>query len=175
MATKLTPYLFATSLALVFSTTTFAGTAVEYNKHADFLRYKTYAWSQAGAAVDASLWSSVHSAIERQLATHGLKAASAEADIDVAVNAQISIAYVVDVDNLGYSGYYWRQSGGRYPPTTSVYHIPVVVFLIELVDRQSGQPVWRGVAIDYVRDQPQAIAAYVDRSARKLFKKLPAR
>ncbi len=80
---------------------------------------------------------------------------------------------MVNLDELGYSGFYWRRWEGVYPPTTQVYYLPVGTVTINLLDAESKERVWRGFAIEYLRGKPARTDRVVDSVMRKIFKRFP--
>ena len=120
---------------------------VGWDKNVDFSKYYTWAWKEDGSIKDP-VWSKrCQSVLGDVLATKGLAPAPAggNADLLVFVHARFS----VDTQVVSYSpgwGYGWGYWAGPYD--TAIYEIPVGTLLIDLVDANKKQLVWRGKATD---------------------------
>jgi hypothetical protein len=123
---------------------------VGWDKNVDFSKYYTWAWKEDGSIKDP-VWSKrCQSVLGDVLATKGLAPAPAggNADLWVFVHARFSI----DTQVVSYSpawGYGWGGWAGSYD--TAVYEIPVGSLLIDLVDANKKQLVWRGKASDVLQ------------------------
>ena len=158
---------------LTFSASTFglSGVGVEYDKRDDFSKYKTYAWRQGTPAPDPEMQHQIQNAIEHQLASKGLTKAGSAPDLYVITHTLTGVEQRVDVRQLGYSGFLWRRRGGWYAPTTRVYYIPIGTFRVDLVDRVSSKPVWRGLATEYLSDDREKNGKRINKIAKDIFKK----
>lgn len=168
---KVRPYLVGFVLALWLPTTALA--TVEYDKHVDFSKYKTFAWMKGTPASDPLMQKQIEHAIERVLEAKGLTKTDGPANLYVVIHVLSKKTRLVDVNNLGYSGYLWRRRGARYPPTTRLYYIPVATVMVDLLDRGSKKRLWRGVTAQFLRGDPQKVATRIDKATKKMFKKFP--
>lgn len=160
---------------LTFSASTFGlpSISVEYDKRDDFSKYQTYAWRQGTPAPDPEMQHQIQDAIEQQLESKGLTKAESAPDLYVITHTLTVAKRRIDVNQLGYAGFLWYRRGGWYPPATRVYYIPMGTFRVDLVDRVSSKPVWRGLTIEYLRDDGEKTKQRIDKTARKIFKKFP--
>ncbi len=163
----------AALLGLVFSCSGMASVGVDYDKRTDFRRYKTYAWAKGVSAPDPQMQTRLQDAVEQELASRGLRKTGNLPDVYVTTHTTTWRQPVVNLDELGYSGFYWRRWEGVYPPTTQVYYLPVGTVTINLLDAESKERVWRGFAIEYLRGKPARTDRVVDSVMRKIFKRFP--
>ena len=74
---------------------------VEYDKTADFTRYKTYSWMKLGATEYPFVQMDVVGAIENQLSAKGLKKIASGGDLLVngigSMTDSLNVSYVVDI------------------------------------------------------------------------------
>jgi hypothetical protein len=150
-----------------------AGVGIEYDKQADFSRYRTYAWAEGTIAPNERMQTQLQSAIERELDAQGLRKVDGPADLYILTHTATGIDRVIDVNELGYSGYYWRQWMGEYPPTTRTSYLPVGTVMVQMFDKRSKKRVWLGFAVEYFRGKPQKIDQLLDKVAKKMFRHFP--
>lgn len=160
-------------LGFVCSHASVASVGVHYDKRTDFGQYKTYAWAEGVPAPDLGMRARLQEAVERELAAQGLRKTGNVPDVYVTTHMATWQQRVINVDELGYSGFYWRRWEGSYPPTTQVYYLPIGTVTIELRDGASRERIWRGFAIDYLRGKAERTYKRVDTVTRKMFKRFP--
>ena len=159
---------------LLLVTTASASVGVEYDKQVDFSRYQTYAWADGTVAPNERMRTQLQGAIERELEAQGLRKVEGTADLYVLTHTATGINRVIDVDELGYSGFYWREWMGEYPPTTRTSYLPVGTVVVEIFDKDSRERVWFGFAVEYFRGKPHKIDRLLDKVAKKMFRYFPA-
>jgi hypothetical protein len=165
----------AALVALLLPAISWASVGVEYDKQIDFSRYRTYAWADGAVAPNERMQTHLQDAIERELDAQGLRKVDGTADLYILTHTATGIDTVVDVNELGYSGYYWRQWMGEYPPTTRTSYLPVGTVIVEIFDKDSKERVWLGFAVEYFRGRPQKIDQLLDKVAKRMFRDFPAR
>jgi hypothetical protein len=120
---------------------------VGWDKNVDFSKYYTWAWKDDGSIKDP-VWSKrFQDVLADVLATKGLAPAppGGNADLWTFVHARLSAETQVTSYSPAW-GYGWGYWAG--PLDTATYEIPVGAILIDLVDANKKQPVWRGKATD---------------------------
>ncbi|MFQ5935325.1 MAG: DUF4136 domain-containing protein [Acidiferrobacterales bacterium] len=173
---KAWPTLAVVTLSLWFSTVALASVGVEYDRRSDFSQYQTFAWAKGKPAPEPWMEALVRLAVERELTAQGLKKVEGQADLYISASTTKRTERVINVNDLGYSGFYWRQWGGAYPPTTQVDYFPLGRMKVELLDGDSRERVWLGVGIGYVFvEKPSQVAKLIERVTRKMFKRFPRR
>ena len=171
---KIAHGLSAACVALLLVVPASASVGVEYDKQVDFSRYRTYAWAAGAVAPNQRMLTQLQDAIGRELDAQGLRKVEGPADLYILTHTATGIGRVIGVNELGYSGYYWRQSGGEYPSTTPSCYLPVGTVMVEIFDRQEER-VWLGFAVEYFRGKPQKVDQLLDKVAKKMFRDFPAR
>ncbi len=162
-------------IALLLAAPLSANVGVEYDKQIDFSRYRTYAWAEGAVAPNERMQTHLQDAIDRELDAQGLRKVDGTADLYILTHTATGIDPVVDVNELGYSGFYWREWMGEYPPTTRSSYLPVGTVIVEIFDKDSKERVWLGFAVEYFRGKPQKLDQLLDKVAKKMFRHFPAR
>jgi len=120
-------------------------TSVDFDRTADFSRYRTYAWKDTGEIADPVWKRRVEGVLEDTAAARGLKKVPQGGDLRMVVHARLAVETQVTTWNAGW-GYGWGWGPG--PAVTQVTQIPVGTMIVDLVDAKSDQLVWRGIAND---------------------------
>lgn len=160
-------------LGLMLACAAMASVGVEYDEGADFGQYKTFAWAKGMPAPDPGIQARLREAVERELAAQGLRKTAKVPDVYVTTRTTTWRQPLIFVNELGYSGFYWRRWERLYSPTKQRYYLPIGTVTIDLLDGESKQRVWRGFAIEYLRGKPARTDKLVDRVTRKIFKRFP--
>ena len=170
----------------------------DYNPEADFSGMQAYAWSPGPQGVtddpridDDILEERIRGAIDAQLALQGFTKASGDApDFLVGFHAAVSSKLEVTAINQHYgyapgwgaSGFHYGGGGGyrNYvwgwePPSTNVRSFDQGSLIIDVVDPDSDQLIWRGTAqaeVNFGDDQGKREKRIQDAVA-KILKKFP--
>ena len=138
-------------------------TNTDFDPSVSFAQFKTYAWieskdAQSSYHLDGLLDQRVRAAVESQLSAKGVTPAPKES-ADLLVNYITKIDKKMDVDtfnsNLGYNPYYgprWGLWGTGMQTQTTVREYEVGTLILDLIDRKTGQLVWRGTVADTVNN-----------------------
>ena len=136
-------------------------TSFDFDKSADFSKYKTYALKDGTKVGDPLVDNRIVAAIEAELAAKGLTKSDAAPDLvvvyHVAFDKQQDItAYTSGVG--GYGGYGYRYGGGWGTTTTDVRvnQILVGTLIIDVADTAKNEVVWRGMGVKEVDVQAKA-------------------
>jgi len=157
--------LSAASLAL-------ASVSVDFEKAADFSKYKTYQWKEGTSLPNPLMQDRLEAAIDKELQAKGVKPATDQADLIVITHGKLETQQHVDVTSFGYGGYYgW--GGGMATTSTTVREIPVGTILVDLVDSGTNKLVWRGSGQDIVSTKPEKNEAKINKIIPKMFKNFP--
>ncbi|MGS0824659.1 DUF4136 domain-containing protein [Shewanella sp. 0m-8] len=150
--------------ALALSACSSLKTSSDYDPGVNFSEVKTYAWVQkktddATYHLDGLMDQRVRNAVEDQLQLKGLTRTDA-ATADVLVNYLTKVDKKINVDtfntNYGYNPYYgpgWGWSGSAGHSQTTVREYEVGTLILDMVDRKTGQLIWRGSVADTMRDK----------------------
>jgi hypothetical protein len=116
-------------------------TSADYDRSADFSRYRTYAWLPHPEPVgNAIVEKRLTAAIDAQLAAKGL-VKSETPDLLVSMHAQLTKQVEYETTGYGYGPGRW-QTGVQ----TTREEIPVGTLVVDLVDAGRKELVWRGMA-----------------------------
>jgi hypothetical protein len=153
----------------------------DYDHAANFEKYKTYKWVQVqnNPQVSQLAEQRIVAAIDAALAKEGFT--KTENNPDVLVDRQVSISSETQLTTYstgtgpayGYGarwGYGWGDSGIS---TTTSSTIPVGTLVVELLDPQQKQLVFRGIATDTLSDKPEKNTKKINKAVQKMFDKYP--
>jgi hypothetical protein len=146
----------------------------DYDKAADFARFKTYTWVKGTPVPDALNHQRVQRGIDAQLTRHGLIAVTPLADPDVFV------AYHATFDrDLRITGFSSGWGPYRFGParsgTVRTEEILTGTLVVDIVNARTNVIAWRGMAVKDVDVHASADARdrSIHRTAEKLFKHFP--
>lgn len=149
---------------------------VDYDKSADFSKYKTYARKAMTPAPSSLVQGRIDDAIDRELAARGWSKVESGADIHVITHASVGKETLITADHFGgYGGYRGgRGWGGGWGTThVNVSEIGVGTLLVDMVDAGSSQLVWRAVASATVTHKAEKSEKKITKAAKKMFKDFP--
>lgn len=143
---------------------------IDFDQSADFTKYKTYAWieSQNPAPSDLS-HRRIIAAIDERLAPKGLKKSPSNPDLFVVYNAGIKEQVSVQGYSYGYYPYRWGGGTVRLDQVVTLQ----ATLVVDLVDAQKQELVWRGIASDTLSDKPEKNQKKLQKAMNKMFKKFP--
>ena len=144
--------------------------SVDYDREADFSKYKTYAWAEGISAKDPFMHQRIVDAIDAQLAAKGWTKVDRSQDPDAYVlyQAAVSEEKEVQVWGTGY-GRGWRYGGGT--TQVDVNKILIGQLVVDIGDAASKKLVWRGRASDTLSDKPEKNEKKIKKAVEKMFKK----
>jgi hypothetical protein len=154
----------------------------DFDTQADFTGYQTYAWLQqpttavgdakAAQRTNTLLDKRIRRAVDAQLAAKGMKP-SAE-DPDLLVIYHMGLDRKVDVQDWGYS-YPRYPYGGWYGGQVDVYEYDEGTLIVDLIDAESDQLVWRGTATKVIDEtaSPEKREANLNEVVTRLFADYP--
>ena len=170
-----TTRLLPCALALCVASAAAAQTIrTDYDKNADFTKFKTFAFREGTPAPTPFVQQRIEAAIASELEARGMTRASGDPDLLVFTHTQVSTEKVVDVDHFGYRGYYgWRGASGS--TSVNVREIPVGTVMVDLVNAKPNEIAWRGIAQDTLSTNPtpEKSEKRIQKAMAKLFKKYP--
>jgi len=119
---------------------------VGWDEHADFSKYKTWAWKPDGSIQDPIWARRFQDVLSDQLASDGLTQVDPSQNPDLwgVAHARLSAETQVASYDPGW-GYGWGAWAGA---ETVEYQVPVGTILVDLVDVRLKRVVWQGKAKD---------------------------
>ncbi|UCH83766.1 MAG: DUF4136 domain-containing protein [Candidatus Latescibacterota bacterium] len=156
----------------------------DYDSEADFMAYKTYAWLQqpttavgdarAAQQMNTLLDKRIRNAVNAQLSAKGMALLDSD-DADLFVAYHTGIQDKVNVTDWGYT--YPRHYGGWYGGGSdiSVTNYQEGTIIVDLIDTNTKQLVWRGTATGALETNPspEQIEHNLNNVMEKMFKKYP--
>jgi hypothetical protein len=165
------------ALLLTIFTAVAAGVTVDFDKAADFTKFKTYAWKQGTPAANPLNEERIRKAIDAQLGEKGLEKVDGEADCYVYSHIKTDASQQVSIDSFGYGGYYgWAGWGGGWGTTTvNVQNVIEGSLIVDIVGAETKQLAWRGLATRTLFPDTKAekIEKIINKAVDKMFSKYP--
>ena len=147
-------------------------TSADYDPATDFSRYKTFDYHGESSINNELLAKRLESAVNDELSKKGMTRNAQNPDLIVVVHARMSKETRINTYDSGW-GYGWRWGGGM--STSTVQEIPVGALVVDLVDVNKKEMVWRGTASDTLDPSrsPEKKDAAVREAMTKLFSTYP--
>lgn len=147
------------AIALSFLSCSSSRIQTDYDHRADFSSYSTFAWYQAEENIGPTEGPSqivdrrIRHSIAENLEARGLgRAEPGDADLTVTYYASLNSQMQFHTTGWGYGagwgwGPYWGYGYGFWPgwTTTTVHTYHEGTVIIDIIDREKNQLVWRGV------------------------------
>lgn len=171
---KLTAAVVAVLSCLVGTSAAAQNVNYDYDKGAEFSKFKTYAWVAGTNLTDEINHKRVVDAIDAQLAAKGLAKveASAHPDILIAYHATFDKDFRITGFSSGWGGY---RFGGTRTGSARTDTILTGTLVVDVVDAQTKSIVWRGIASKEIdpKANPEKREKSINKTADKLFKNYP--
>jgi hypothetical protein len=162
-------------MALMATTLLAQNVTFDFDKSADFKRFKTYAWVRGTVLADQFNHARVVKAIDSQLTQRGL------AEVPATAGPDVLVAYHASFDrDLQISGFSTGWGPYRFGPGASAMarteEILVGTLAVDIVDARTKTIVWRAVAVKdvNVNAKPDEREKNISRATAKMFKSYPA-
>ena len=165
-------------VAMVFL---FAGTASaiqvrsDYDRGANFARYKTYSW-QAVKTRNALNVDRIKNAVNAVLAAKGWTQVASGGDVSIVAVEMTQNQRTLNTFYSGFGGGWgFRRFGGggfgQATTTTEIYRVGTVV--VELFDSGTKQLIWRSSASDTLSNNSDKNINNLNKGVQKMFKNFP--
>jgi hypothetical protein len=169
---------------------------VDWDRQANFGQYKTYAWTDSrNPAEDQLMAMRIMQAVDGQLRLKGLQKVEIGQSPDLTIEYDACVSQKVDWVpdwwgpgpawgpgwgwggwgpgwGAGWASYYgsggWGGPYGYYPIVQDIGSIAV-----NITDQNRNQMIWRGVASDALKDNPEKNAKKISELVAKMFKRYP--
>lgn len=177
--------IFITTFILVFIGCSSVTVTTDHDPEVDFSKYNTYLWYGGEMPEDDQLSANplvkkrIGSAVEKVLESKGFtKGSDGKADLVVIISA--GSKEKMQVTNYGYGGYgygrYGRGWGGGYGGSyTDVHYYEETTLLIDLIDVELKELVWRGSGTGIVKEysDQQEMQEAIDGVVAKIMNDFP--
>ena len=168
-------------LTVAFSTVAHAQKIkVEYDKAADFSKYKTYAIDPEENSAKPMLRLAIQAAVQDDLGKRGLTKVAENPDLYVQMYGATDYDYTAHYHDPIYGGgippiNYGITLWHNIPGTVTSVVIPKGTLVIDLIDTNKKELVWRGIAKEKLSDQRDKLLDQVNTSVEKLFQQYPVK
>lgn len=170
--------LFLTSalLLLLYSSGVAQKVSVDYDRNAEFARYRTYSLMESKNPASSQLWCQrIVNNIQIRLAVKGLLPARKGEFVDLYVvyNAGLKERTAIEGYDYDYGpGWRWAWSDDDSRMNTALEKRDTLV--LDLIDARANRLIWRGVATDTLSDKSYKTTK-IDRATEKMFAKYPSK
>ena len=167
--------LCSTAIAILAATASLAEVKTDYDRTADFSRYKTYSWGKVHT--QNPLWADrVKAAVASALATKGWTEIESGGDVSIMAMEMTDDHRTLNTyyDNFG-GGWGWRRWGGGFggTSTTTEETYKVGTLVIDLFDTGNKKLIWRGRASDTLSDKSDKNIKKLNSDVQRMFDHFP--
>lgn len=143
----------------------------DYDRAADFSRYKTYSWEKV--QTQDTLWvDGIKSAVNAELTAKGFAEVASGGDVSVVAVEMTKTQRTLDTFYNGLGGG-WRRGGGFGDATTTEDTYKVGSLVVDLFDPKTKTLMWRGSATDTLSDKSDKNIKNFDKGVQKMFDRFP--
>jgi hypothetical protein len=163
-------------LALLFFSCSSIKVMTDYDRQADFTKYKTYQWfdakdkaAKAGEMSNTLTAKRIHRAVETELGAKGYDQVSLDPDFYVIFHTEVKDR--VDVDEYGYTYGPWARPVPGYRREIDVNYYQEGTLILDIIDADSKELAWRGWGTGVV--DPQSAEKKINEAAKKILANFP--
>jgi hypothetical protein len=164
--TAVTLGILAGAMALACST---LSTDVDYDHTISFAKYHTFQLKEGTPSPVTFTQKRIEDAITTQLTSKGWQATTSDPSVLVYTHVALSQQKQWTATNMGGFGY--RGWGGGMAQATET-NIPIGTLIVDLVDAQTHEMIWRGIAKDQVKSNGDS-SGQIQNAVTKLFANFP--
>jgi hypothetical protein len=143
----------------------------DYDRSADFSRYKTYSWENVHT--EDALWiDRIKAAVNSALAAKGWTQVQSGGNVSI-------MAMEITQSHQTLNTYYddfgggWRWGGGFGDSTTTVNTYKVGTLVVDLFDTNTKKLIWRGSSSDALSHKSDKNIRNLDKGVEKMFEHFP--
>jgi Domain of unknown function (DUF4136) len=152
---RLLTYLTSACLTLLATMALAQSVTYDYDRAADFLKYKTYAWTRGTELADALNHARVVRAIDGALAAKGLARVESSASPDLLVAYHASFDRNLEITGSAHGWGPFSLGGDRWGSAT-VQPVLIGTLVVDMSDARTGAMVWRSLASSDIRPTDKA-------------------
>ena len=176
---KTTPFFLSLLVVAVFTGCASMKIDSDYNSTTTFAAYQTFAWMQQPDQVKdnmtklGQITQRIENAVEHELMADGYQKASAAPDFYVVYHTSVETQVTgATIDTWGYTYRRPRWRTGTVYADVRVDSYQEGTLIIDIVDAEKNELVWRGTAVGAVSSPAQA-AKKVDEAVQKILAEFP--
>jgi hypothetical protein len=167
------------AVAILSATASSAEVKTDYDRNADFGRYKTYSWGKV--QTPNALWvDRIKAAVTSALAEKGWTEVESGGDVSIMAMEMNENHRTLNTyyDSFGDGGWGWRGWGGGFgdgfgTATTTEDTYIVGTLVVDLFDRNTKKLIWRGSASDTLSDKSDKNIKKLNADVQKMFDHFP--
>lgn len=177
---------FVSILLMLAVTGCISNVYIDYDKQADFTKYRTYAWKEGTPTQNPLMDRRIITAIDEQLIGKEFRKVDTNPDMFVSYHAATTKEVSYTTSSMGY-GYgpaggstYGRYGGGLGmwgAGVSSGTATPVTVIkgmlVVDIFDAEKKSLLWRGTANDTVHADPEKVENQIRKATVEMFTKFP--
>jgi hypothetical protein len=149
----------------------------DYDRTADFSKFKTWSLKDDGSISNPLILRRFENAVNDEMTRRGITRNNDNPDIWVAAHTRMSTQTQIQTFDSGWGyGWGWRGGyGGGGMSTSTVQQIPVGTLIVDIVDAQRKELVWRGTATDTLSptSSPEEKDKKLSEAISKMFANFP--
>jgi Domain of unknown function (DUF4136) len=164
----------ATCVALMLLCACAPNVVVDYDKSADFSKYRTYGWGTGMPAKNPETDRQIVEAIDGHLANKGFK--RTESDPDLVVTYHAATHEDVDYHEGDYAGSGPRFGSAISPEALDTpMRVQIGTIMVDMYDPKQKRRIWHAVGSDVMMNDAAKTAAEIKKGAAKMFENFPPR
>ena len=168
---------FLVAMVILSATASLAAVKTDYDRNADFSRYKTYSWKNVHT--QNSLWvDRIKAAVNSALAAKGWTEVESGGDVSIMAMEMTKDHRTLNTyyDNFG-GGWGWHWGGGYGDnfgtSTTTEETYEVGTLVVDLFDTNTKKLIWRGSASDTLSEKSDKNIKKLTMDVQKMFDHFP--
>jgi hypothetical protein len=159
---------------------------VDYDKQADFSKYRTYAWQEGTPAKNPLMDRRIVTAIDKQLTEKDFQKVDTNPDMYVTYHAATTEEVSYTTSSMGYGyGPAWGAGYGRYGGGFGMWGVglstgtatPVTVvkgsLVVDIYGANKKLLLWRGTGNDTVHADPEKVGDQIREVTKEMFNRFP--
>ena len=169
--------MFSMATAILAATGALAEVRTDYDRTAEFSRYKTYSWGKV--STQDPLWGDrIKAAVASALTAKGWTEVESGGDVSIMAMEMTKDHQTLNTyyDNFG-GGWGWRWGGGLGndfgTSTTTEQTYEVGTLVVDLFDTNRKKLIWRGSASDTLSDKSNKNIKRLNADVHKMFEHFP--
>ncbi len=170
--------VFSMAIAILAATASLAEVKTDYDRTAEFSRYKTYSWGKVHTQ-NPLLVDRIKEAVASALAAKSWTEMESGGDVSIMAMEMTEDQRTLNTyyDNFG-GGWGWRRWGGGFgngfgTSTTTEETYKVGTLVVDLFDTNAKKLIWRGSASDTLSDKSDKNIKKLNSDVQRMFEHFP--
>jgi hypothetical protein len=169
--------LFSVAIAILAATASLAEVKTDYDRTAEFNRYKTYSWGKVHT--QNPLWGDrIKAAVASALAAKGCTEIESGGDVSIMAMEMTADHHSLNTYYDNFGGWGWRRWGGGGgdglgTSTTTEETYTVGTLVVDLFDTNTKKLIWRGSASDTLSDKSDKNIKKLNSDVQRMFDHFP--